>query len=1030
MTHIHKNIYNIPSHLCFVDTLADYIVQSHDGNDVDMSDTLVLLPTRRAITALQDAFVRMADGKPVILPRLSSLGEVDEDELLFMATELGADYLTDTPSIHPLKRRLVMAKWVNKLHALESEQMGDEKPSIAQTLALSDSLCTLLDQIHIEQADIKKIKTLVPEAFDGDHWKNNLKYLSQIVDVYPPYLEAVGLQDGMIRRNELLKKQAGFWQRKPPTGRIIIAGSTGTMPATADLMKTVSSLPNNRGAVILPGIDMMLSSDDANVIISDPAHPQYGLMKLLNCLDVQLTDVKTIGDDTIPPARQQLLMEMMRPASMTHLWDSTVKELDKSALDNVTLTECDDSIAEARTIALLMRDVAQQNIHTDIKKTCTLVTPDRNLSRQVLAILKRWGIDADDSAGVPLDNTKQGIFLRLIMWVVRDDFSPIALLSLLKHPLMNGGQSRSRMRTLSRALEYTILRGVSPTSGLSGLYQALQTLEQSDSSFDVDRKQYIDDAKLALETLTPLKELSDIIRTGEASFSTIVQAHIKTAEQLARTDDADGECNVWQGDVGDALAILVNNAREHGGEIIINPLSDYETMMQTFMAGTVVRTHGIRHPRLKILGAIESRMIKSDIVILGGLNEGTWPPTIENDHWLSRPMRADLGLPPLERHISLSAHDFVQAFSAKTVHITRAKKVDSQPTVPSRWIDRMNAIVEMSTVLEKPKPVPHVYWQSQLDDVKDTVKLSAPSPTIGVDGRIRQLSSTDLEKLFINPYAVYAKKILKLHKLDEPEQSISVANVGTIIHGVLEDYVLKYPIQTPDDVHGELLQLLNKYLEPYNTDAIFMANWKIRYERMIDWLALREMETRKTIVHSYAELDGKYVMHLSTGNTITLTARADRVNMNMDGLYTVIDYKTGGTATKMELRKSIKPQLLLASKILSDGSAKTANGTQLSNAGVSSAQYWSIKGQDKDKIEKIEVLAHNSKEDDCHHDTLAKLIDNFTTQSQQVLSYFDAGGAYTVCPTGKKPRYDDYEHLSRIREWSVVGDNDDGGDND
>ena len=1063
MTKSPKNIYNIPTHLCFVDALASYIMDSHlahGGDTWDISDTLVLLPTRRAIQAVQDAFVRLSDGKPTILPRLATLGDVDEDELLFLSTELGEEYLTAQPAINPLSRRLIMARFVHKLHLSDPENQGIEPPTLSQILPLSDSLCQLLDQIQIEQVDIDKIDTLVPDAFASEHWVKNLDYLKRIKKHYPKYLQYAGYQDPMIRRNQLLEKQADLWQKnlsQPPsatggaqtgggqTGRIIIAGSTGSMPATAHLMDVVSTLPHELGAVILPGLDTSLNGADVDAIINDPAHPQYGLIKLLNRLDVNIHEVKCIGGEHPKTDRYKFLSQLMRPASTTHLWNKQVEDLSENALDNITLTQCDDSIAEARTIALLMREIAHDNENSQTKKTCTLITPDRHLSRQVLAILKRWGIDADDSAGIPLDNTKQGIFLRLILWVVRDDFAPVALLSLLKHPMMTGGKRPHEMRQLARALEYAILRGVRPMGGLIGLKTALQSLEASTNSFDMDKKRYISDAYQVLDILQPLDDFANILGGGQQSLSYVIQQHITVAEKLcSRFDESGSDVSfadtgdagiLWAGDAGDGLVKLLSNAMDVGQTTLINPMADYESMMQTFMAGTVTRPHGVRHPRLKILGAIEARMIKSDVVILGGLNEGTWPPIIESDHWLSRPMRQTLGLPPLERHISLSAHDFVQAFAAQTVHMTRAKKVGSQPTIPSRWIDRMNAVIDVSKNLSPLQPVDHALWQKQLDDVAKGVKkrgkIKPPAPVLRDGIGIQRLSSSDLEKLFMDPYGVYAKKILQLRKLNAPEQDVSVADVGNVIHHVLDDYLAQFPDKYPHDATTELNKLLDKHLKPYGKDAVFMAYWNPRYKRMTNWFLEQEQSDRPHIVHSYSELDGHCMMPLSTGNTIKLSARADRVDTMKDGTYRVVDYKTGGTATANQIRTAAKPQLLLASKILMQGTAH-CNGIALPNAPVCDAQYWQIKGQGKDNIQSLPTITmargDTIKDIKSLPERLEVLSDIFYKETHDVLSHFDGGGAYTVCPTGERPRYNDYEHLSRIREWSVMNDSD-GGDN-
>src|SRR3546814_14486973 len=94
------------------------------------------------------------------------------------------------------------------------------------------------------------------------------------------------------------------------------------------------------------------------------------------------------------------------------------------------------------------------------------------------------------------------------------------------------------------------------------------------------------------------------------------------------------------------------------------------------MAGRAVRPRYGLHPRVAILGPLEARLQHAELLVLGGLNEGTWPAAATPGPWLSRPMQAAFGLPLPERGIGLAAHDFYQAFCAPPVYLTRADTVD------------------------------------------------------------------------------------------------------------------------------------------------------------------------------------------------------------------------------------------------------------------------------------------------------------------------------------------------------------------
>src|SRR5690606_20009946 len=111
----------------------------------------------------------------------------------------------------------------------------------------------------------------------------------------------------------------------------------------------------------------------------------------------------------------------------------------------------------------------------------------------------------------------------------------------------------------------------------------------------------------------------------------------------------------------------------------------YSYFFDELLSARVVRPRFGLHPRLFIWGPLEARLQHADRMILGGLNEGTWPGEANIDPWVNRPMRAAMGLEPPERRIGLSAHDFAEGASAEEAVLSRALKVEGAPAVASRW---------------------------------------------------------------------------------------------------------------------------------------------------------------------------------------------------------------------------------------------------------------------------------------------------------------------------------------------------------
>ncbi len=102
-------------------------------------------------------------------------------------------------------------------------------------------------------------------------------------------------------------------------------------------------------------------------------------------------------------------------------------------------------------------------------------------------------------------------------------------------------------------------------------------------------------------------------------------------------------------------------------------------------ASLSVKPKSLRHPRVFIFGALESRLQTVDTMVLGGLNEGSWPGTTTNNPFLSRSMKTDMGLEPPERQIGQLAHDFEMANGTRQLIYCRALRQGSAPTVASRW---------------------------------------------------------------------------------------------------------------------------------------------------------------------------------------------------------------------------------------------------------------------------------------------------------------------------------------------------------
>lgn len=984
-------VYTIPPGVPFVDALAVEVLRECDGDPLKLSAYTILLPTRRAVRSLREAFLRRSEGKALLLPRLTPIGEIDEEALFFAGEEaaLSEAALDVPPAIPELRRRLLLAELIRKL---------PEERTAEQAVHLAAELGRLIDQVETQRIGFERLASLVPERY-AKHWQITLEFLKIVTDHWPRLLAAEGAIDPATRRNRLLEAQTTLWRARPPEHPVIAAGSTGSISATADLLACVATLP--RGRVVLPGLDRHTDADAWEKL--EPSHPQYGLKRLLERIGLERRDVQNWpceGIAATPPGRAKLIAEAMRPAGSTDQWRRLAPDWiggrPEGALAGFRRIDCPTPREEAGVIALLMRDALEVP-----GRTAALVTLDRSLARRVAVELERWGIDVDDSAGRPLDATPPGAFLRLLAVAAAEELTPLPLVALLKHPLAAGGLEPGQFRHQARLLEVALLRGPRPAPGIAGLRAALDTV---DDKYKKDRPIL---AKLIDRLEAALGSFVTLLRESKVNASRALAAHITAAEALAASDTESGTVRLWKGDAGEQAAGFVAELSQAADRFSPIEGRAYAGFFGTLLEGLVVRPRYGRHPRLFIWGPLEARLQHADLLILGGLNEGTWPPAPPVDPWMSRPMRAEFGLPEPERRIGLSAHDFAQACAAREVILTRSLKVEGVPTVPTRWLLRLdNLLRAVNVVPDRIEPARWLAWQWALDRPSGPPKpIIAPAPRPPLDARPRKLSVTEIETWMRDPYAIYAKHVLRLRALDPLDADPGAAERGSFIHQALDLFLKAYPKELPANAVQALLEIGAQSFGAALERPGVRAFWWPRFERIAAWFIENERRRRTRLVGSYNEVKGVLAIDGPQGS-FALEGRADRIDSLKEGGLAIIDYKTGSTPSTGEVKIGLSPQLPLEAAMAQEGAFHDVP------AGVvKELAFWRLSGNEPPGEEKPLKAAPV----ELAREAIAGLL-------RLIEAFDDPATAYAARPRPDyAPRYSDYEHLARVKEWSASG---------
>lgn len=960
-------LFNIPSDVGFVDALARGILDDTAADPLALAALTVLLPTRRACRSLREAFLRLSGGKPLLLPRLVPLSEMDEEETLFQSFAITDGVADIPPPISGLKRQLMLARLIGAREGSAPEQ----------AVVLAQELARFLDEVQTEGVSFANLAKLPPERF-AQHWQETITFLGVLTEAWPAILAQDSALDPAEHRNRVFAAQAAAWRRAAPSP-IIAAGSTGSIPATANVLSVIARLPE--GCVVLPGLDEML--DDESWAAVDETHPQHGLKQLLAHLDADRADVTPWPVDTAPGTRATFLREMMRPAATTERW-RTLPTIDPSATAGLTQLDCATPREEAESVALIMREALEKP-----GRTCALVTPDRALGERVAAELKRWDIDIDDSAGRPLAQTPPGAFLRLTAAMVADDFAPVATLAACKHPLAAAGRDAAEFRSLTRRAEREILRGPRPPAGLNGLAVLAQGKRAAISW-------------LALLGST-CGAFAGLMKQDKVSLSKLLNAHMEAAEALAATNDLPGPARLWAEDAGEAAARFAAELSQYADTL--EPISPaaYPAFLEALMQGVVVRPRFGKHPRLHILGPLEARLQRFDVLVLSGLNEGTWPATARPYPWMSRPMRAAFGLPSPERRIGQAAHDIVQAMSAPVVYLTRARKVEGTPTVPSRWLMRLERVCAAGNL---PLAV-HASlstWTRALTQPTAFQTITPPAPRPPVAARPRRLSVTEIERWMRDPYSIYVRHVLKLVPLDPLEQEAGAADYGSLIHKALQDFVQAYPSGAlPANALQELLAYGSAAFAEVAARPGVTAFWGPRFERIAAWFVAVETPRREGLAKSFAEVKGELSITTS-GGAFTLVAKADRIDRRRDGTLAIIDYKTGTPPHENEVINGFAPQLPLEAAMLA-----RAGFPGVLPGPVTELAFWQVHGRGAGGEEKLLKAspAQLAAEAFVH---LRELVEKFD----------DPATPYEAQPNpAHAPKYSDYDHLARVKEWAA-----------
>lgn len=997
------SVFSIGPHARFLPLLAEKISDGTLLGGADrsqpfwLSDVTVIVPTRRAKLVLAEEFMRLGHG---LLPDIRTFGGEVEDEEPFLPP---FDAPVPLPGASALERRLVLSNlvdgWANSAAGREA---FSTPPTAGEILSMAESLGTMIDDLHTEERTAADIRAIVPEleANLGAYWQQTLTFLDIALAYWPDRLDAKGHADTAALRGQRLDRQAQAAPLVHGDRPVIAAGSTGSIPATARLLKAIHELP--RGAVVLPGFDCAMSASDHAALLdarNNPhGHPHYVLAKLLARMGVGVDEVTELAPHQAP--RTSLINHALALTKDTASWSENrmPAEAIAEASDGLSVIRARNEDEEARAVALAAREALETG------QSVGVVTPDRNLARRIVAELQRFEVVVDDSAGAPLYQSPAGRLLRQILALAVNGCAPVDLIALLRNRAARFGLERGRIAGLADAVELGLLRGQRPNPGLAGLRLLLQA--------NLDRVTLRPARTLKPAEGEAITELFDRIEAALAPLLAVLASDRIDASGFAAalyqafSAVADGADIPGRPEMADWAAQMAAQS-DQGHRFAPVQL---DGVLSALMLGFQVRTRGERRDDIAIWGQLEARLQNPDLLILAGLNEDKWPEAADPGPWLSRGMRLAAGLEPPERRQGQAAHDFAQGMGNHEVIVSFADRVGSSPAIASRLLQRLEAFAGAAAAAR---------WQAsgqrwieqarRLDAVPDVAAATRPMPSPLAALRPRKLSITEIETLMRSPYDLYARHVLALNPLEPLGDAPDARERGTITHDIFAEFV----IRGHDVMAGNALDLLKAIAAEKFAGLEGIAErrdiWLRRFTTAAEQFLDYERARNGLVKTRHAEIRGRWSLKLA--EDFVLSGRADRVDEMADGTLEVIDFKTGTVPSKGAMQAFEVPQLLLEAQM---GRAGALEG--ISPADTSRLTYIKI-GLGPEAFTPKDFIA-------AEGFSLMEAADELSRRMQSHIVHFLFNDAVAMparlMPLKGQRFAGAYDHLARVAEWTSV----------
>jgi ATP-dependent helicase/nuclease subunit B len=930
-------LFFIPPSTPYLENIADFLLKN-DKEDLSSYD--IYLPSYKACRYLQEILLNKTSKKALILPKITTLYDVNFS--IETTEEQSRNNYQDVATI--IEQEFVLTKIIQAYSRFNY--------SYTQALSLSKNLSGLFHELTLNDIVITKLT----ELYNGDyaeHWLNIQEFLLYAKHEWQQYLNQHNKIDCASQQLFILKEKINSFKANIAQ-KVIIAGFKPETPHLQELYQVAASSNHIKG--ILPPICMELVEsywDKAQ----HHANLQY-LANLINYCGISLHDIKLLkpGSQRIE-AREKCLFNLFFLAKPSI-------RLPVEGIQSIQYIPTANQTEESALIAVIIKYLKDY----DPRARVAVITQNIKLIDQISVFLKRFALEFERCGPKALYSFKASSYLLLLFKMVEAKFEASATLSFMKHPYFYSPEVFELEKKLFRGPEIL-----------------------GNHNFIVERLKMRGEDKLASwfeEFTVKLYPLVEICENHINNFHSILVTLLKVAENLYPA--------IWQ-EENAPLVEYIRDLIEDASLLTNINTNDFSTLFSILLYQKSVECSSNWRPKLFAAKPEEIGLITEiDYVILADLNDESWPKAPSVDPWMGDRMRATLGLEKKSSQIIKDFESFYTVLHCKNVFLTRSLKSGGTETTASRFLLKFLSKLETQNLLRHLEP--EIDWFTVVKDMLSTDKILLKEKEVCkayLKDFPKKLAVTYLELLMRNPHAFYAKKILKLEKLEPIGAEQGPKEFGIFIHDVIEKYCLSYEDLGADKISA-IYNIAHEVLRANNISKFTENLWWPKFKNIACEFIEYDEYKRKIGGRVLTEAQGLYKMSIAQ-NELIITAKADRIEVGYDGSVNIIDFKTGGVPTLKDIETGLSPQLIIEQFILANGGFE--NIKRFKEIKLTYIKLGSSKPYLKETTVKLKI----------------DIVDFTEDGLRKLLSFFLKDEAiYLSCPNKRyAPQYNDYEHLAR-----------------